>query len=405
MQLLTKSRLGVLADCARKHWASYERGYRPIREGDALVFGTAWHRAMASYWETLRSLRESAPGAGVDPVVLLLDVGLATLAVCSEISDPFVLARAQALYDGYVRRWAREDLERWDVLAVEEEFRAPLQNPATGGTSRSFRLAGKFDARAIDLRRNLAVLVEHKTTSDPVDDGSRYWLALRMDPQGSAYWLGAESCRERWRAERGAAAAAADDARLESILYDVVRKPQHEPMRATPVEDRKWTKATAKEPSRLYAGQRLEDESPDAYRIRVEEAIAADPDRYYARQHVYRDEESVREFLADANARAQAILASRKTGVHPRNPAACFRFGSCEYYLACSTGADLSTLPTLEARRTRHPELTLSVDELASDEDLAAFDLRSPGEPVAITIPAGAGANDITELDSEEVPR
>jgi hypothetical protein len=59
--------------------------------------------------------------------------------------DPYQLARAEALLFGYHARWI-DDVEKYDVIAVESEFRAPLVNPATGAESKTFRLAASSTA-------------------------------------------------------------------------------------------------------------------------------------------------------------------------------------------------------------------------------------------------------------------
>ena len=55
-------------------------------------------------------------------------------------SEPFELVRLEELLRGYDARWAGE---RYEVLGVELEFRAPLINPETGAKSRTFQRAGK----------------------------------------------------------------------------------------------------------------------------------------------------------------------------------------------------------------------------------------------------------------------
>src|SRR5487761_117749 len=75
-------------------------------------------------------------------------------------SQRLIAAKAKGLLVGYDARWRGAG---YTALAVETVLEAPLTNPDTGRTSRTFRVAGKLDVIAEYNGRR--VLIDHKTTS------------------------------------------------------------------------------------------------------------------------------------------------------------------------------------------------------------------------------------------------
>lgn len=316
MQLLTNSRLRVYRECERKHDIMFRQRIRPVRDGEALRFGSLIHLGLEAWWR----------GEGLE----------GALAAVSVESDPFDRVKAEELLRGYDSHWqAPPD----DVIGVELEFRAPMINPATGAESRTWMHAGKIDALLP------GVVIEHKTTSESIsDDSDNYWQRLAMDHQISGYVIGAEALGHEIRA----------------TLYDVLKKSSLRPLKATPLEDRKYTKATKTEPSRLYANQRETDETPEEYAQRLRADIAADPEKYFQRRVISRMESQILDFRQDAWQAGRAIREAELAGRSPRNPEACFRYGRCAFWDHCSAGLDLTTSPDFKVVDNLHPELTAS---------------------------------------------
>lgn len=176
------------------------------------------------------------------------------------------------------------------------------------------------------------LVVEHKTTTADITLGSRYWQRTILDTQISQYMRGAESLPYNIP---------------EGVLYDVIRKPSLTPHEATPLEARKYTKATDKAPSRLYAGQREHDEEPDEWRARLLVDIAERPDFYYARASVVRMESERLEAARDTWLTAAAIRESARLNAWPRNPGSCEAYGRmCDYWRVC-TGETVISDPLL----------------------------------------------------------
>jgi RecB family exonuclease len=312
---LTSSRLRSFRACPRQHQYRYTRGMRSVRTAEPLVFGTLIHRALEGYWIARRDGVADRHGAAVSAI--------------PADTDPYLRARAEAMLAGYTELWDREaDLA---VLAVEVTFSLPLVNPETGARSRTWTLAGRLDV-LVRLADGRIAVIEHKTTSEDAEAGSTYRQRLTLDGQVSVYFDGADSLASAYGYESVAV-----------VIYDVLVKPGARPLHATPEAERKYTKATKTEPSRLYANQRDRDETADEYRERCVTAIAADPNAYYQRVEVVRLSTERDEHAFDVWQLGEAIRHSERTGKAPRNPDACFRYGSaCEFWPVCSGTASLS---------------------------------------------------------------
>jgi hypothetical protein len=329
MRLLTTSRAKDYRACARPHHVKYELGYRPVVEADVLRFGTLMHFGLEAWF--LAGLQGH----------LAQRLEFALAAIQQHATDPFELARAEAMMVGYDLRWANEPLE---VLRVEAQFETELRNPITGAASRTWKLAGKIDVIVRDQSTGEDLVVEHKTSSEDISPASNYWRRLRMDGQVSTYFEGARSLGYN----------------VTRCLYDVLLKPAQKPFKATPIGDRKYTKPTKAEPvPRLYANQREADETPEEFRARVAEAIAEDLDGYFQRGDVVRLEGEMHDARWDTWQIGQQIREAELAHRAPRNPDACDRYGRlCSFFDVCSGAAVLEDRTRFRRSEHVHPELS-----------------------------------------------
>lgn len=161
------------------------------------------------------------------------------------------------------------------------------------------------------------LVVETKSSSEDLTPGSTYWKRLRMDRQIGVYWRAAVQMKMDIR----------------GIGYDVLGKPQLRPLKATPIENRKYTKKTGE----LYANQRDRDETPEEYGTRCLAAIVAEPDAYYQRAIPVRLFQEQHECAVDVWQTSQNMREARRLNVYPRNPDACFTWNrSCDYLSVCA---------------------------------------------------------------------
>jgi hypothetical protein len=249
--------------------------------------------------------------------------------------DPFELVRAEEMLRGYHARWRAEEYE---VVSVEKEFEVPLRNPRTGGRSQIFNRAGKFDA--IARKGGRTFVIEHKTSSEDISPGSKYWVRRRMDSQISMYIRGAEDVAS-WH--------------VDGVVYDVLGKPQQRPL-----------KKNAKNKA---------DETPEEFRLRVREAIAKEPESYYQRGQVVRLESDLDEFDQDTWQLARLIREGELTKRFPRNPDACERYGrTCAFFGVCAGEALLDDTTKFRKKDGAHSELdTVSERQLITNSRLVTF--------------------------------
>lgn len=328
--VITKSRLAVFNTCQRLHDLTYNRGYRSVQPRESADFGTLTHAGIDAWWLAFKD--------GQD--LLALPNALAAMAkarreVVPTLDDASVV-KAELLMTAYDARWA-PTMGEWEVLGSEVEFIATVPG------RKLLRVAGKLDKLVRKRSTGGIWFVEHKTSGADLRAGSTYWQRLRMDPQVSIYFGG---CRELGHEPEG-------------CLYDVLERPDQRLLKATPVEARKYTKATKTEPSRLYKGQRETDETLDEFRERVGALIAEAPEMYFGRAEVVRLESEIEASWQDVTETALQIRAGSQTGVTPRNPGACHMYGrTCEFIGACDGTASLDD-PTLFRKTEKlHEELS-----------------------------------------------
>jgi hypothetical protein len=347
--LITVSRLKTFRSCQREHHLKYDLGYRYLRKEDTLHFGDLIHRGLEAWW--------LAHAAGTDRLE-------AARAAVSGEADPFDRVRATVLLEGYEVRWGDEAFE---VLVVEAEFSGPLVNPLTGHPSKTWKLGGKIDVIAKELRYGRKVVIEHKTSSEDISTGADYWKRLRLDSQISVYFDGA--------------AILGHD--VEACVYDVIGKPGIRPSqvpildddgvkivrdasgnRVTTKDGKKWRETSD---SKLGYVLETRDETPEEYADRLRIEIANNPDRYYQRSEVVRLEEERAEAAYDAWSVARQIREGMVADRFPKNPDACVRYGrTCAFFGVCAKEASLDDPSTFEKRDNPHPELELPGRERAA---------------------------------------
>lgn len=374
-QLYTASRLRVFRQCNRAHFYRYALGIR-TPSSPAMAFGTHAHKALEAWYRAWQT--------GEDRLA-------AAFAVIDELEDidDIDRIRLRVLVAAYHARWGSED---WEVLAVEQEFRYFL-----GG----IEIGGKIDALIRERSTGRVFVVEHKTSTQDTSPGSPYWDRLAIDTQVSIYIDGASFGL---------------DYEISGCVYDVLKRPQHELLLATPEDKRKFTlgKGCAKcggsaggkkgivrgrgyydvtfasevkrndcdgcagtgwkvddegvpQAPRLHANQRDTDETLEQYEDRLANEIAERVDDYLARSVVVRlDSElpRMRQELVDTILSMQAL---DREGLAPPNHDACVRGREmCSFFSACSGRASIDDEHTFP-RGDAHPELASAQDPAATE--------------------------------------
>lgn len=311
-QLLTHSRLACFRACPRRHFIRYELGIKPVSDDLPRRIGSAYHAAL------------DAADRGTDPAVAI-----------AALDDAYEAAMVAQMFIGHARRYADEWME---PVASEVEFDLPLVNPETGAATPIWRMAGKIDS-IVRLPDGRLALLEYKTTSRDFAPGADYWQRLHLDQQLSIYVI--------------AARALGYD--VQTVIYDVTRRPGQRPLKATPEASRKYTAKGA-----LYANQREVDETPEEYAARIVADIEARPDHYFARIEIARLDQDIAECAADLWDQQLAVRECQRSRRWWRNPEACqTAIGACDYLPICINRDLADRTPDGYVRDTNlHPELS-----------------------------------------------
>lgn len=361
--VLTHSRTQTFQTCRRKHYFRYELGIRPESDARPLRIGQAIHVGLDLY----------AKSEPIDSVVLATRLRYSNIPDWAKESDDalheyscegeLAVAMLRAYFKHYDNVTLRPECTVAAIVHSEIDFELPIINPETGGTIRVFKNRGKID-KIVKLGDGRLAVMEHKTTSDDIDPGSDYWLRLCIDQQISRYMCAAQDME--WH--------------VETVLYDVIAKPKHSPKLIPEVDEngvkvvvdrngervrtkdgKKWRETADTEQGYILMTRR---ETPEEYGRRVEEAMLAEPDRYFARREVPRLTSDLMRFRQELYDQAKDIAEARRTGRHFRNSAACVGYGRCEYLDLCARNDE----PTREnppsgfvAVADLHPELGASL--------------------------------------------
>lgn len=390
IQYLSASKAKTALTCLRLFKYRYEDRKEVLGKEEALTFGTLIDRGLQAWWGSLAKAwtEDESSGDVPDGVIELpkLDIALPLRNAIAEMrrsgnTDPYVLVKAEELVIGYDVRWLAESVERWEVLGVEEGYDVPLVNPVTKAASRTWRLRGWMDVLLRDGSTGDIWIREGKTSSRDISPGAEYWEQLRMDVQVSMYYAGLMG---QGMEPRG-------------CMYDVIGKPGQIPLKATPIKDRKYrepkdrskppregTKARedweALRPEQrvdermwqafddrlLHADQRLVDEEPEAYRLRVRKAIAADPDKYYQRQTVVRLERDMQMHLHNMVMLGRSLRDCQLADLWPQNPTACMMWNRrCAFFDVCVGSASLDDPTRFKSMERREQTVAQAAEERA----------------------------------------
>lgn len=317
LPLLTNSAIATFRRCPREYHYAYEMLRHSVTRSPALTFGLMMHAGLAQWWSpTVDEDPETRMGRVLDAMAIVQGV------------DALMLVKGECLMRGYTVRWPDEE------GIVNVDFRMPFTD--------TFNMGGSIDCiTAAPSYHGPVRVVEHKTTSSDISAGSMYWRSrITLDPQVSAYLIGAKDAGYN----------------ASEVLYDVIRKPEIEPLEATPEESRKYTIPTAKNPTpRLYANQREEDETLEVYRVRLMSDIAKRPHWYYARSTIVRLESELEDHMYDVIVTADLI---GNTHDRPKHPGACERFHRlCDYFPVCSGETNINDDTRYETKSRAHEEL------------------------------------------------
>lgn len=321
--------------CQRSYYYRYICGITKTRVGDALRFGTAWHKAM--------EMRAKKHG---------FDECYAAAITGTEIEE-YTAAMMYGMLKAYFEMYDDSSF----ALQPEEEFALPIKG------ARRFISAGKLDGIGYDVNSDLTIF-EHKTTSDSVEPQSSYWERLRWNIQMLHYiWACITLIGKPAR-----------------VIYDVVKKPVIK-AKMIPQLDNDGLKIVVSKTTgaRCYKrdGQPYQSsgtdmelaqrmETPEEYARRVYEDIKSRPEFYFARREMSVLDDDVLSFESARLSIVRAIMAaeklSKRMGVeaYPRN-CATWTCRTCDYSMFCMSNviANPDCLPEGYELKRAHIELEI----------------------------------------------
>ena len=340
LKVLTQSSLRAYRKCPRLYLHTYVNLYRSATSTEAMSFGTIWHNVRELYWNAMRApMRQpedpNCPAKAMAYIANLED----------EVADDFDKAKFWTMLGGYHQRWSQL-IGSFDILGVEQGFKLDLINPATKRLSRTFSLEGKLDGVVRERDTGKLWVVEEKTAKGDLQPDSPYWRRLEVDPQCSTYYAAVQRIYNEVPA---------------GIMYFVNVKPQIRPLKATPIENRKFTAKGF-----LHATQREEDETPEGFLMRLAEKIAEQPERYYQMVRVNRLKRDIYESETDIWDTAQNIQKAHNTNIWLRNPDSCISIigQTCPFLPVCTHRADIDDTGLYRKSLVPHEEL---VSEMSGD--------------------------------------
>lgn len=388
--LLTHSGQAAFKSCRRKYFYSYILGLRRIDDSKALRQGSAFHAGLEQLAKTEKHTLITPATCDCkknDTHCNVCDGGLAICSVCkggeSDLDTACnlrlactavrkVYERCPEQFDEYLWRIEEETIVRlvcayqwrWqnaplEYVKAEHPFRFPLTNPATGAETPIWDEAGKIDG-IVKLEDGRLAVLETKTTGESIALDGDYWRVLRMDQQISKYINAAR--REGFA--------------VDTVLYNVVRKPTIEPT-PVPILDgdglkivldakservrnltgkKDWRQTGDKEKGYVLQTRPM---TPSEWGEKLSNDIVERPDNYFARVEIPRLESDIADFLVEQWDVQLTIRDCQRKGKWFRT-VSTHTCKFCSYFDICAEGREIEphNLPLgFELVKNLHPEL------------------------------------------------
>jgi hypothetical protein len=343
-QLLTHSCRQAFLNCPRSYYWSYVRRLRKINDPKALRMGSAGHLGT----ETLHK------GGALDDACQAVRDYYDGIEPFDQYEHDLECATILNLIAGYQWRWQDH---RLTYIAVEQQYSIPLINPKSKRKSRQWDWGGKIDGIIAYEDARQAVL-ETKFLGDDIGPESKLWSRLRIDPQISSYVVAARRLGFN----------------VESVLYNVIRKPTIKPS-PIPVLDElgakivldqyglrvltergQWRQTGDKEKGYVLQTRPC---TPEEWGERLLEDITSRPDFYFARKEIARLQADLDDFEYEMFGVGQLIKDAEKGGRWIKNVSknTC---QYCSYFNLCATSAEVDDRHPPDGfvvLGTAHPEL------------------------------------------------
>lgn len=326
----TNSALSCFRRCPREFELRYFQQLKQAGDDpETLQVGQTWHKAHDAATRAAQDLNDATPS----------DMH-AYETIAKHAPSPAWNEKLRRLFVTYRWRWNDYPLE---IIHSEHTFSYELN-----GTTRRGQIDGivKVDG-AIGL-------LERKTTSEDLSDGSSFWQRQRMGSQVSFY-------ANAFKQLTGKPPA--------FVLYDVVRKPTIRPKGITKKDTARLREEIESKEVAEYCGESFLREATEValfmgretlefYGARLAVDIVERPDWYFGRKMIPR---TTKDLVCSEKDTTHTIARINNTSFYPRNPDACMPFGRlCDFFGLCSNNEHpiSNIVPDGFIRRDHlHPEL------------------------------------------------
>lgn len=184
---INNSSLDLIQTCMRKAQYVLERGLTTNDESSALIFGSAIHKALET-WYCIPQDKRNAPDAKRQATDAFLSYSK-SLETSVDVGDKRSPQNGVRILENYFKKYATDTLEivhdENGLPIVERRFEVPLFETK----SYDVILFGTIDAILRDTAVNAIYVTDHKTTSAL---GSEFYNRLKPNHQYTAYIYGAQ---------------------------------------------------------------------------------------------------------------------------------------------------------------------------------------------------------------------
>jgi len=174
--IVTYSSLSCFLACRKKYKLRYVDCIVPKEQPVALLFGTQVHSILERVFNQIKADQAFKGGD-----TLLEEIERVAVESIPDKVESTERSKLIGLVLGYLRRWYNDDINEYDVVAVEHEFKISISNDVC--------FVGKIDGILRRRSDNKYFILEHKTASR-VD--SEYAEQKEIDGQTVAYAYAAE---------------------------------------------------------------------------------------------------------------------------------------------------------------------------------------------------------------------
>ncbi len=376
---LSASSIACFKTCPFQYFLRYIKGIRKAEEPDHFRYGTNWHKIM----EIIGLTPGSECGCVDKTVVYPIDFNCLICDGRGVVPDDIMVAVMRVIDDAYSRMPGTMDEEKWAVervkllyaasgyrwyyadqpltpIMTEYKFNSPIYNK-NGRAVPNVKIVGIIDTVAmVEACRSV---VDYKTTSSPIDSGSRYWNHLNLDTQTTLYLYIVRTLRDR-----GLLPDLGGE--VTGLYYDVFHKPTISPKKLPIADSKKFVEDgmyfrqkfkiiityneggdpsiksmtinghdAVLEPAKKE-GQFAIRETPEMYGARLLADIAERPEFYFVRRAIPKTDDELNRFQDELLCTFETMRMMSKMGSWYHCEKQCEATYHCDYLDICYNGID-----------------------------------------------------------------